>query len=390
VIAWRPADGENVAASGPAARLLDKAISARPHDARLRLKLADLEAERYDFAAAVEHAEAALRLDPGLADARLRLARFYNGLARHEDVLALLEGDEAPLFERGLAYARLGHRADAERELRAVIDTALDHRPALRQLAKILRASGRLDELLEICARLYALGIRHAQLLYVWGSALALAGRDEEARALLLDRRRIAALTLPAPAGFADIADFNAALAEDILANPGRLSDFPAEDEANRGSSRVHALFSGRRPEFARALIESLQATVEDHVPARCGAFDPWLEARPEAARLKAWGLIQSGDDYEEWHLHPGGWLSGVYYLRVPEAVSAEGGGPGCIEFGPPPSVARARPNMIEAQRIAPREGLLLLAPSHYAHRTIPTGAHAHRISFAFDVVPDS
>jgi hypothetical protein len=30
-----------------------------------------------------------------------------------------------------------------------------------------------------------------------------------------------------------------------------------------------------------------------------------------------------------------------------------------------------------------------LLAPSHYHHRTIPSGAGTPRISFAFDVVPD-
>ena len=80
--------------------------------------------------------------------------------------------------------------------------------------------------------------------------------------------------------------------------------------------------------------------------------------------------------------------MSGVYYVQVPACVSAGGAGPGCIEFGPPTALARGEPGFVPVQRHEPREGRLLLAPSHYAHRTIPTGAAEHRISFAFDVVP--
>jgi hypothetical protein len=32
---------------------------------------------------------------------------------------------------------------------------------------------------------------------------------------------------------------------------------------------------------------------------------------------------------------------------------------------------------------------MLLLAPSYYQHRTIPSGVDRHRISVAFDVVPE-
>jgi hypothetical protein len=32
---------------------------------------------------------------------------------------------------------------------------------------------------------------------------------------------------------------------------------------------------------------------------------------------------------------------------------------------------------------------MLILAPSHYHHRTIPNGLDEYRVSFAFGVVPD-
>lgn len=390
MIRWDIADRADLAAPAAAAALLEQAIAARPGNALLRLKQAHLKLDRYDFAAAAGSLEAVLELDHDLAGARPRLARCYNALGRHRDALDTLAGTDGPQFERALALVRLGLDQEAVVEFGALLDLDPGHGPACRQLGKLLRRSGRIAELLELCRSLHARGAKHAQLFYVWGMALALGGREEEARAILFDRARVTELALPVPEGFADIADFNAALAEELLGNPCRLDDFPIEHEANRGSSRVHALFAGRRPDLVEALLGSLQTLIAAQATPRRGAFDPWSDARPERAHLKAWGLIQRGGDYEEWHSHPGGWMSGVYYVRVPACVTAEGPGPGCIEFGPPTSLARRRPDLVPVWRHAPREGRLLLAPSHYSHRTIPTGAAGHRISFAFDIVPDS
>jgi tetratricopeptide (TPR) repeat protein len=387
-IRWHPADGANLASPAAAASLLQQAIVARPANGALYLRLAGLHLDHYDFAAAADALETALRLDPALPDVRPRLARSLNALQRPDAALETLAAVETPELERALAYAALGLEPKAEREFRALLAADPRHMRALRHLGKMLRREGRTAELLNLCEDVSARGVGHAQLLYTWGTALALAGRDEEARAILFDRDRVIETALQVPDGFADITEFNAALAEEILTNPFRLSDFPPEDEANRGSSRVHALFAGRRPELVLALLDSLQQLIEAHAPMRCGPFDPWSDARPAAAHLKAWGLIQRRNDYEEWHSHPGGWLSGVYYIRLPKGVSAEGSGPGCIEFGPPTALQRALPGYVEPWRHVPREGHLLLAPSHYAHRTIPSGADEYRLSFAFDVVP--
>ena len=388
MIRWDIADRADLAAPAAAYALLEQAIAARPGNAMLRLKQAHLELDRYDFAAAAGSLEAVLELDHDLAGARPRLAHCYNALGRHRDALDTLAGTDEPQFERALALVRLGLDQEAELELAALLDLDPGHRPACWQLGKLLRRSGRIPELLDLCQALHARGASHAQLFYVWGMALALGDREEEARAILFDRARITELELPVPEGFAEIADFNVALAGEILGNPYPVSEFPVGVEANRGSSRVHALFAGRRPELVQKLLDSLQALVDAQPTPRRGAFDPWVDARPARAHLKAWGLIQHGGDYEEWHSHPGGWMSGVYYVRVPACVTANGSGPGCIEVGPPTSLARLRPDLVPVWRHAPREGRLLLAPSHYSHRTIPTGAAEPRISFAFDVVP--
>jgi tetratricopeptide (TPR) repeat protein len=377
-----------VAAPAAVEVLLAKAIAADPDSAPLRLKRAHLNLDRYRFADAVGDLERALSLDATLPRVRPLLGRCYNALGRHPETIAVLAPLADPDFERARALLALDRLAEAEREFGLILSADPHHRPACRHLCKMLRRAGRIDELLETCERLAARGATHAQLFYIWSTALVLTGQDERAASLLLDRQRIAELELPLPDGFADHAEFNAALAEELLGNPYRLSGFPTEDEANRGSSRVHALFAGKRPELIQALLDSLQRLVEAWSPPRYDGFDPWSDARPTSARLKAWGLIQRGDEYEEWHLHPGGWLSGVYYVRVPRRASAEGEGPGCIEFGPPSALQRARPGYVPIWRHCPREGRLLLSPSHYAHRTIPSGLDEFRISFAFDVVP--
>jgi tetratricopeptide (TPR) repeat protein len=389
-IIWGAADHENVADPAAMRILLERAIAARPHDAALHVRFAYLELDRYDFAAAARALEAASREGPLAPDARTRLARCYNFLHRHREALDVLAepDDSSPHFERGAALQALGLIGEAESEYRGVLRADPGHRDACRKLCSLVRDAGRTAELLAICKSLAARGVRHAQLLYDWGKALALNGREEKARAILFDPDRVATRILPVPDGFPDISAFNAALAEEILGSRYRLRELPA-DEANRGSSRVHSLFAGGNPEIIRLLLGAVRTFAEAYPAVPAGAFDPWAEARPTSARLRAWGLIQSNNDHEEWHFHPQGWLSGVYYARVPGSVSADGAGRGCIEFGPPSAVARALPDLIPVSRYQPREGMLLLAPSHYRHRTIPTQADEYRISIAFDVVAD-
>lgn len=387
---WHPPDCDNLGTPTKAFAVLDHAIRLNPESAALRAKLADLHFDQYDYAAAAREYGAALQLAPEMEAPRVKLARCLNVGGQHDQVLAVLayETTRAPQYERAMALLALDRVQEAETELRAVLRADPAHRRACKELCRILRKSDRLDLVLALCATLHEAGVDHGQLFYEWGRALALAGQHDAARALLFDRNRVHRLALPVPQGFPTIEAFNDALAAELLGNAHQLSNFPTDEEANRGSSRVHSLFAGQRPELIRALLGMIQQAISDiDVPA-IGAFDPWPAARPAEAHLRPWGLIQRGDAYEEWHHHRGGWLSGVYYVRVPASVTDEGHGPGCIEFGPPPSLHDAMPDFIPRWRHRPVAGTMLLSPSHYAHRTIASGTDDHRISFAFDVVP--
>lgn len=398
MIDWSAATFESQAAAASVIPLLLRALDRAPRNARLLEALGNVRLERYQFAAAASDFEAVLSIEPCSSLSRYRLAHCYNELGRHADCIALLDGKPTAgadrvepelLHQRGVALAEVGRPEEAERSLRAALEIDPGHARAFEGLVRLLRKSERTADLIALCDGLATKGVRHARLLLEWGWALAMRG-DPRACALALDPARLGQAELCSPVPMATTACFVGALADEIEEHPIILSELPRSD-ANRGSRRVHQLAGGARPELARALVAELQRTIDRFVASlRPAAFDPWREAAPPQARLNCWGLIQRCGEYEDWHFHPGGWLSGVCYLRLPETFSEAGEGAGCIEYGPHRGLAKAGVGPRESLRIAPREGLVLLGPSHILHRTIPFVATGRRVSFVFDVVPMS
>jgi tetratricopeptide (TPR) repeat protein len=395
MIAWSTAGFDNVVPAGAAVTLLQRAIAAAPRSATLHTQLGNVHLDRFDFGQAALAFEAARRHDPVCLDVLARLTRCWNRLGRHADVVEILaaEGESSNAeihVQHGEAFAALDRVENAEREFRRALDCDPRHRHACLELCGILRRCGRFAELLTLCESLADKGVAHAQLLLDWGRALAYDGQRVKAECLLFDAAKMSRTTPSTPVGFESLAAFNGALAEELSSNAHAITEIPVDEQATRGAALILHLLDGKRPKLIRDLLGAIQACVEGRLADTPGAatdFDPWGAVRPTRLRLRPWGLIQKSGDYEAWHTHRGGWLSGVYYVRIPEAFSVEGDGAGCIEFGPPPSLTQAGIAIVAPLRVAPSEGLLLLAPSHYHHRTIPFVSAGRRISVAFDVI---
>jgi uncharacterized protein (TIGR02466 family) len=113
----------------------------------------------------------------------------------------------------------------------------------------------------------------------------------------------------------------------------------------------------------------------------------PFVANRPQRWKLMAWAVVMEGQGYQVPHIHPQAWLSGVYYVSIPPIVTAGGEDhAGWIEFGEPLPEFRCR-TASELRLVQPAEGLMLLFPSYFHHRTLPFRASEHRISLAFDVL---
>jgi uncharacterized protein (TIGR02466 family) len=107
----------------------------------------------------------------------------------------------------------------------------------------------------------------------------------------------------------------------------------------------------------------------------------------PKNWQLSIWAVVLEGAGHQVPHVHESGWLSGVYYPKVPDVVGASpDSAAGWIEFGRPQELYRAK-HPPAVRLIQPREGLVVLFPSYFFHSTIPTGSPDTRVSIAFDII---
>ena len=116
----------------------------------------------------------------------------------------------------------------------------------------------------------------------------------------------------------------------------------------------------------------------------------PFLRNPPQNRHLEVWANIMDSAGYHDTHFHPTGWLSGTYYPSLPplDALQAQGDAGG-IEFGR--SLYSIHTRREPGTRvIRPKEGMVVLFPSYFGHRTLPFDSPEKRYSIAFDVVPNT
>lgn len=117
-------------------------------------------------------------------------------------------------------------------------------------------------------------------------------------------------------------------------------------------------------------------------------ASHPYLAWSPDQWDIDAWGVVIQPGGYQEPHIHPDGWISGVYYVAVPDDVTAaDDDWQGCLELGTPPAPF-SNTGKFPVQLLRPHPGRLNIFPSFLWHRTLPYEASGERICIAFDVRP--
>ena len=191
--------------------------------------------------------------------------------------------------------------------------------------------------------------------------------------------------TIEPPSSYETLASFNRELAHLVTHHPSLRGDKTTVNGRDTGDlfgeegPAITALrtFVGRR---ARAYLDRL-AELRDH---------PLGAHRPARYHLKAWGVRMWRQGYQVPHFHQNAWLSGVYYVQLPEVVSDGGEAhQGWIEFG------RGTDDLYVSSSptirlIKPRVGELLIFPSYLWHRTVPFESDQERISIAFDLIPEA
>lgn len=109
------------------------------------------------------------------------------------------------------------------------------------------------------------------------------------------------------------------------------------------------------------------------------------IRSFPKQFTLRGWRVKLMKGGHQKPHIHSGGWLSGVFYLQVPEKMKAN---EGSIAFSLHGYDYRVVNEDIPGKEHIPSAGELILFPSSLFHWTIPFDSNEERQCIAFDVIP--
>jgi Putative 2OG-Fe(II) oxygenase len=303
-----------------------------------------------------------------------------------------LEAAQSPV-QRGAALA---DRAKAERRLlqtkaaRESLEAALEADPhskdACKRLAALDLEQGRASALVEWSKGLTVSGVGHARLHAARVLGEAACGDLDAARATeglaALSSRRV----LPPPPGWDSLEAFNAALAVELMSHRGMR--YERYGSASNYTWRIDYLARPDAP-LVQLLLRHLAAQIQTKVGLLEGLDHRWLADKPDQALLRAWCVITEGDGFESWHVHQFGWMSGVYYVQIPDEIKLGSDLGGCLAFGLPEEFTGSEAaEAYGTTPVRPEPGMMLTFPSHVFHRTYPHFGPGKRICVAFDVKP--
>ena len=353
-----------------------------------------LAAQRQPEAAAQAY-RTAIRINPSEPWAEVNLGVVLKGLDRHEEAIehfqraiAIAPAHAAAHVNQGGALYERGDQAGAIAALRRAIVLDPKNPGPYVNLAQAHQDAG--DFAGAETAYRQALRLEPGLVLALahFAILLQLRGKRDEARTLLDYPRLLKRAVIKGVEGWPTVAAFNAELARSIYEHPTLLRDPPGKATTN-GSQTAEILDATGGP--IAALRRWIEGQVGEYL-AGVVAQAPGLFGPPPAGwSLHGWGVVLRSNGYQTPHFHPGGIASGVYYVRVPEAIrSSRDGEPGFIRFGQPEmprSGTRSEQTELTTS-IKPAEGLMILFPSYFWHNTVPFESGEDRICIAFDVLP--
>jgi len=168
---------------------------------------------------------------------------------------------------------------------------------------------------------------------------------------------------------------------DDYLRNLGAALDdvhgsltHPVGQSLRHGSQTMRNLFDYPH-EAIRALFAALEAPIRQHVAA-LGV------PGQKHAIASAWSVRLNSGGFHINHVHPEGWISSAFYVRLPKDLE---GIQGFLKFGEPGP--RTEPRLAAEHLVKPEPGLLVLFPSYMWHGTVPFTSDDKRLTCAFDIV---
>lgn len=371
-----------------AAASFHDALRLEPSLARAHIQLGDLARTRFAYSEAADHFRCAAELEPNhflafmaLGDTLLQLQRFDDAIEAYKTAIRLGPSDAMAETQRNLGVA-LRHTAQYEGALQCLAKAG-DQEGSHAVILECLLALNRYDEFFSFLARNLEAHRKNLSIAAISAYASQQLGRNDPHPFCPSPLEHIQILPN------LGLKDRRTAL-EMVTALINTYDDYevfwePVTNATVKGYSSVGNVFDGAKPvisELRQLLLAEAGRYRQSIKPDWIGMSRDW----PLIPRLHGWYVRLSTGGYENPHIHPHGWLSGVLYLQLPKIANVD---EGAIEFGLKspryPEVSGDLPRLVHR----PVVGELILFPSTLHHRTIPfSGLGEERISLAFDLCP--
>jgi Flp pilus assembly protein TadD len=185
--------------------------------------------------------------------------------------------------------------------------------------------------------------------------------------------RLVKSYRIAPPHGWNSLEDYLRDLGGALDAIHGPLTH-PVGQSLRHGSQTMRGL-----QDYADPAIRALFAAIDAPICAHIAAIG---EPGQDYAFGGAWSVRLNSGGFHINHIHPEGWLSSAFYVRVPDNMQGQEGWLKFGEPGPPTSPPLAPDHLVK-----PEPGLLVLFPSYMWHGTVPFTSGDKRLSCAFDIV---
>lgn len=223
---------------------------------------------------------------------------------------------------------------------------------------------------------------KHIGLLWLAQRAVGL----DEYKQLYDYDRFTTKMTIRTPDGFRSVEDFNVALTQAIV-SIHKTTVQPIDQTLYGGTQSRGRLWDEPHPVIQllkKALLDAAREFV-GQLPDDPG--HPFLARKTtDLTCAGAWSVVLSSGGGHVDHIHPDGWISGPYYVRVPDDMTG-GEHAGCVRLGASPLAGLDLP----AERwVTPEAGAVVMFPSYMWHGVSPFQSNSARITAPFDLVPVS
>lgn len=378
--------------------LLRRVLGQAPSNVDAYVNLAEVLQGQGKYAEAVACCETAVKLAPLNKNALNTLVTSLTGAERYDDAIALLRkmiathpGFAGAHAYLGSLYAKRGNQSEAAVHFRRAAEINPKDVISLVGYAECLMVMGRIAEALDPLEKALKLNPFDMRGLALMTLVLAELGRRDDER-WLSDPDRLVHTLRATDAGYTaeEVAALNRGLSEFAANDPGMLKDPPQYATYNGWHSTTN-LAESDDPAVAQLkkfIGEAFERRIRDL--SREDPSHPFVRSAPTGYHLDLWAVKTLGGGKQLPHIHPAGWLSGVYYVDIPPIIERpDAQEAGWIQFG----TSRVDIKLTRApltRAIKPEPGLMVTFPSYFWHDTIPLpeGYNEPRLCFAYDLHP--